>query len=372
MLRRSLTTLCFGMLLAAPASALAATITGPGGASAQAPPDVIGAECRSQCTDEMARPGSKVVLAGTGLRYVASVRFTGGATAVPGSAKDARVVVSVPAGARTGPVTVTDDEGREAVSPTLGVLAVKAPPRTSAPIAVAVSRRKAFVDGGARRPTLSYRLQTSAPADVTVSVVNRRKHAVVATLDQGTVAPGEVGAATWTGRAGRYAFVVAAANADGVRATTSQAKAQTSFVLLGHRFPIRGKHAYGMDAGRFGAGRAGHSHQGQDVFAACGTPLVAARGGRVKIAKYQGNAGNYLVIDDAGEGTDTMYAHLRDPALIAKGERVHTGDPIGFVGDTGDAQGCHLHFEEWDAPGWYTGGSPFDPLADLKAWDADS
>ena len=62
--------------------------------------------------------------------------------------------------------------------------------------------------------------------------------------------------------------------------------------------------------------------------------------------------------------------HLRDPALAGKGARVRTGDPIGFVGDTGDASGCHLHFEEWAAPGWYTGGAPFDPLADLKAWDA--
>jgi murein DD-endopeptidase MepM/ murein hydrolase activator NlpD len=135
-------------------------------------------------------------------------------------------------------------------------------------------------------------------------------------------------------------------------------------------FPIRGKHDYGEGAGRFGAGRAGHSHQGQDVFAECGTPLVAARGGVVKMQKFQSRAGNYLVIDDAGEGVDTMYAHLRDPALVHKGDRIHTGDPIGFVGDTGDAQGCHLHFEEWGSPGWYTGGSPFDPLPDLKAWDA--
>jgi murein DD-endopeptidase MepM/ murein hydrolase activator NlpD len=42
------------------------------------------------------------------------------------------------------------------------------------------------------------------------------------------------------------------------------------------------------------------------------------------------------------------------------------------VGRTGDATACHLHFEEWTAPGWYTGGSPFDPLADLRAWDAYS
>ena len=49
-----------------------------------------------------------------------------------------------------------------------------------------------------------------------------------------------------------------------------------------------------------------------------------------------------------------------------------TGQPIGEVGDTGDADGCHLHFEMWSAPGWYTGGAPIDPLPSLKAWDAYS
>ena len=46
-----------------------------------------------------------------------------------------------------------------------------------------------------------------------------------------------------------------------------------------------------------------------------------------------------------------------------------TGQPIGFVGRTGDATACHLHFEMWPAPGWYTGGSAVDPLPSLKAWD---
>jgi murein DD-endopeptidase MepM/ murein hydrolase activator NlpD len=78
------------------------------------------------------------------------------------------------------------------------------------------------------------------------------------------------------------------------------------------------------------------------------------------------------VIDGAGTGIDFMYAHLRQPALVATGDPVYTGQQIGEVGDTGRASGCHLHFEEWSAPGWYQGGHPFDPLPDLKRWDATS
>jgi murein DD-endopeptidase MepM/ murein hydrolase activator NlpD len=61
--------------------------------------------------------------------------------------------------------------------------------------------------------------------------------------------------------------------------------------------------------------------------------------------------------------------HLREPALVAADAPVATGQPVGFVGDSGDAQGCHLHFETWSAPGWQAGGAPADPLPSLRAWD---
>ena len=110
-----------------------------------------------------------------------------------------------------------------------------------------------------------------------------------------------------------------------------------AFDLYDNVFPIRGRHAYGSGAGRFGAGRGGHSHQGQDVFANCGTRLVAARGGTVKYAGYQGRAGNYLVIDGDGTGEDYAYMHLAQPSPFRTGDRVYTGQTIGVVGDTGDA-----------------------------------
>jgi hypothetical protein len=131
-------------------------------------------------------------------------------------------------------------------------------------------------------------------------------------------------------------------------------------------FPIRGKHEYGTGTNRFGGGR---GHEGQDVFAACGTKLVAALSGTVKMAKWQDRAGNYVVIE-AADGTAQAYMHLQQPAIVAKGEEVQAGEPIGLVGDTGRAEGCHLHFELWTAPGWYEGGSPIDPLPLLQRLDA--
>ena len=64
--------------------------------------------------------------------------------------------------------------------------------------------------------------------------------------------------------------------------------------------------------------------------------------------------------------------HLRSAALVDAGERARTGQPIGYVGDPGRASGCHLHFEIWTGPGWYGGGSPFDPLPSLLEWDRTS
>ncbi len=100
-----------------------------------------------------------------------------------------------------------------------------------------------------------------------------------------------------------------------------------------------------------------------------GTPLVAARGGTVQFAGFHALAGNYLVIDGKGTREDYAYMHLRRRALVKKRQRVRTGQAIGEVGETGDAVGCHLHFEIWTPPGWYEGGRPYDPLPSLRAWD---
>jgi murein DD-endopeptidase MepM/ murein hydrolase activator NlpD len=65
-----------------------------------------------------------------------------------------------------------------------------------------------------------------------------------------------------------------------------------------------------------------------------------------------------------------MYAHLQKRSPLTEGARVRTGQPIGRVGDTGNASGCHLHFEIWSAPGWYEGGDAMPSVGrNLKLWD---
>ncbi len=128
-------------------------------------------------------------------------------------------------------------------------------------------------------------------------------------------------------------------------------------------FPIRGP--YEIWAG-LGDGR---GHQGADIGAACKTPLVAAGAGKVTVAKYHYRAGNYAVIDLNGSNLDLTYMHMIEPAGVKVGQRVSAGQVIGYVGETGNASGCHLHLEVWEG-GYYTGGEPIDPLAFLKPLEA--
>jgi len=247
-------------------------------------------------------------------------------------------------------------------------------------VAAETTPRKSFYFG-LRIPRLSYTIGSNQPQnDLRIDVVDAAG-AIVQTFYRNDVAPNLPASIRWDGttiegrpaRNGRYSFRIGPqVEAPVARKATASTALSLSFALYGYAFPILGAHELSLSGGRFGAARSGHTHQGQDVMAACGTPLVAARGGIVQYAEYEANAGNYVVIDGKGSPNDFMYAHLAEPSPLQVGETVRTGQPIGIVGDTGDASGCHLHFEIWGAPGWYEGGSPFDPLPYLEKWDAYS
>jgi murein DD-endopeptidase MepM/ murein hydrolase activator NlpD len=132
-------------------------------------------------------------------------------------------------------------------------------------------------------------------------------------------------------------------------------------------FPVQG--TYTMGDG-FGAARSGHSHQGQDVLAAAGTPVVTPVAGVVHWRAFQkGGAGNYVIVR-GDDGRDYAFMHFLDGStLVEKGQRVAAGQRLASVGSTGDSSGPHLHFEIWP-DGWYASkdSQPIDPLPDLLAW----
>jgi murein DD-endopeptidase MepM/ murein hydrolase activator NlpD len=135
-------------------------------------------------------------------------------------------------------------------------------------------------------------------------------------------------------------------------------------------FPLLGAFDLGGPDARFGAGRTGHIHQGQDIGAAAGTPVVAPYAGTISQTAFQSaGAGEYVVLDGA-DGRDYFFAHcLRGSTVVAERGAVAAGQLLCRVGATGTTSGApHLHFEIWQV-GWrIKGGTPIDPLPELRAW----
>lgn len=112
----------------------------------------------------------------------------------------------------------------------------------------------------------------------------------------------------------------------------------------------------------FGEPRNGHTHQGVDMFAATGTPLVAVVSGSLFF--QSDTLGGLAAYVTGSDGTTYYYAHL--DGYVGGGRPVSTGELIGHVGNTGDASGgpSHLHFEI--RPGG-ANGAAIDPYPTLRA-----
>jgi hypothetical protein len=126
-------------------------------------------------------------------------------------------------------------------------------------------------------------------------------------------------------------------------------------------FPVVGTVSYTDD---FGQARAGGAHQGNDILAARHAPAVAVEAGTVKFWTTSWQAGCMLYLYGAS-GTTYLYIHLNNDLTarndnqgscvagtayapgLKSGARVSAGQLIGYVGDSGDANGIHphLHFE---------------------------
>ena len=117
-------------------------------------------------------------------------------------------------------------------------------------------------------------------------------------------------------------------------------------------FPVQGRSAsalqslFGVDRDR---GR--RTHEGVDIFAPRGTPVIAATDGFISGSTTNRLGGNVVWLWAPGRGLSLYYAHL-DRHAVSPGDRVRAGDVLGYVGNTGNARSTapHLHFGVYVRP----------------------
>ena len=219
-----------------------------------------------------------------------------------------------------------------------------------------------------RKPvTLRYLFRNAGErADLRISVVEVATRRRVSSRLRRDAPPGKVLKSVWRGqrpgghpaRDGLYGFRL---DVPGARSAPAG-----RFRLHGHRYPVVGAHGNRGPIGDFGAPRSGgRVHEGFDVTAPCGTPLLAIRAGRVERAGFDPELyGHFVQVDARSSKLDFFYAHMRRPAS-ARSESVRTSERLGKIGLTGNAPGtpCHLHVE------LRRSGRLVDPKPVLARWD---
>lgn len=345
-----------------------------GGVAMPSPPKLDDVQCVKTCGGlRAAAPGSVIRLTGSDLGNVDRVSFRqsgeGRVAVNPNYVSAGSVRATVPDRAATGRVRVLDTAGNRATTPNELKIVRKSELSSGGHFrlreAQAAPRKTYFF--GRRPPTINYVFNGESETDIRIDVVRRGSGDVVRSWVQKGREPLATHTATWNGRTdgggvagnGGYRFRVGAIGNGGTE-TTRDAR----FRFFKHIFPVRAKQRGWGDG--FGAGR---GHQGQDIFSPCGSRLVAARGGKVTWNRWHSRAGWYVVISGRRTGRDYVYMHLQRRSPLSQGQRVRTGQRIGKVGETGNASGCHLHFELWSKPGWYNGGRPLPSVTKhMRRW----
>lgn len=148
-------------------------------------------------------------------------------------------------------------------------------------------------------------------------------------------------------------------------------RATPSLGQAGYVFPVYGPSSFVDTFGAFRGNVSGDWHHGDDVYAPVGTPLLAVADGLVFSVGWNAVGGWRLWLRDA-RGNEFYYAHLSAYSPLAvDGAVVRAGDVLGFVGDTGDAEGTpsHLHFEIHPVRLLGRGyDGAVDPTAYLDSW----
>jgi murein DD-endopeptidase MepM/ murein hydrolase activator NlpD len=251
------------------------------------------------------------------------------------------------------------------------------------PIAVEFSVTPKSVRSGDTRPTITIRVKDPGITKVRarLALVRLEDKSPALSMELGRVAANRRVVIKWPARTplpvGRFKARLHVTDGHGLtllrRARTSGLTTLTvkaPVVTVGGQFPVQGAHNYGGADARFGAPRNGHTHQGQDVLAAEGTPVVTPVAGTVTNKSYQASGAGYYLVVHGADNRDYAFMHCQQDSIpVEIGAVLTQGQQICLVGHTGDATGPHLHFEIWVGGWWAKGGYPIDPLPDLKAWD---
>jgi len=228
-----------------------------------------------------------------------------------------------------------------------------------------------LVTRGVRKAKLRFEIGGNRTADIMVSAVHRDKRLAVKQWHFPNARSGVRYGVTWKASRdgsgippqGEYVFRIREVGVGAVRRDKlgSAPKMQVRHYI----FPIVKPGSVSFGDG-WGAGR---GHRGADAFAKCGRKLMSARAGKVVFKGNQpSGAGRYLVIRGKGDGKDLVYMHMKKKMKVKEGDQVKAGQAIGKVGETGNARGCHLHFEVWKGK-WYAGGkAQSTALKLLRRW----
>lgn len=296
------------------------------------------------------------------------------------------------------PPAVAEDSGGASAPPAAvvpsAVGGASTPPNNSQPVARLSVRTPVREGSGA--PRIQVRFDEPGVDSVAARVVVLRSpgNTVAARFSLGWVRTGRAVSVPWKGRAlaaGRYVVRVHAhdrwnrqlrrlAHASGKTTLVVKTKPapaspppssppSSSSSSSSGVYPVVGSHGYGD---LFGAPRKGYTHQGVDVLASEGTPIVAPLSGTIRSTDNQPSAAGYYIVLDASDGHSYFFAHCqKGSTAVSAGQSVSSGAALCRMGHTGDATGPHLHFEEW-VGGWRVDShsKPINPLPQLKAWDS--
>lgn len=129
--------------------------------------------------------------------------------------------------------------------------------------------------------------------------------------------------------------------------------------------PVKAAVDYGSAEAAFGNAR-GRPHEGQDIFAPAGTPVIAPDRAVVLETGGGDDRGNWAALYDPKRELTYVYFHMVAPAKVSAGEKLDPGRKVGEVGCTGSCWGDHLHFEVREGKDPYA--TPIDPLPLLEKW----